>query len=157
MTRILNLFQIKTIRSAWVFLVGSGLLFIFGVYQALSSPTSPSGAFGDYFEIIFFSFWFFVSGSYMAIACWALFSAKGRLYLETQEKIPIRGNREILWYLKFLFACFAAAFATMMLIGVLALPFAGYAGLEIMSSPNRGLYLLITGLIWSPLIFRYLK
>jgi len=109
------------------------------------------------FEIIFFSFWFLVSGTYMAIASWALFNEKGRAYLREQEQIPTKGNRSILWFVKFLFACYAAAFATVMLLGVLALPFAGYAGLKAMFSHNSGMYFLIVGLFWSPLIFRYLK
>lgn len=157
MTRILSLFQIKTVRSAWVFLIGSGLLFVFGAYQATMAPSHPAGEPGAYFEITFLSFWFLVSGAYMAVASWALFNEKGRAYLQAQEQLPIKGNRTILWYLKFLFACYAAAFATMMLLGVLALPFAGYAGLEAMFSPNSGIYLLVVGLFWSPLIFRFLK
>jgi hypothetical protein len=155
MTRILSLFQIKTVRSAWVFLVGSGLLLLFGAYQAFKAPHIPSGDAGEFFVII--SFWFLVAGAYMAIASWALFSEKGRAYLETQEQMPIKGNRGVLWFLKFLFACYAAAFATTMLLGILALPFAGFDGLEAMFGPNSGMYLLVTGLVWSPLIFRYLK
>ena len=157
MTRILSLFQIKTVRSAWIFLFGSALLFLFGAYQTALSPAFSPGDPGRDFEITFFSFWFLIAGIYMAVACWALFSAKGREYLEAQEQIPIKGNRTILWYVKFLFACYAAAFATMMFLGILSLPFAGYAGLEAMFSPNSGLYLLIAALVWSPLIFRYLK
>lgn len=157
MTRILSLFQIKTVRSAWVFLVGSGLMFAFGAYQALTSPAYPLGDPRGNFEVTFFLFWFVVLGAYIAVASWALFSVRGRAYLAAQEKIPIKGNQTVLWYIKFLFACYAAAFATMMLLGVLSLPFAGYAGLEAMFSPNSGLYLLIAGLVWSPLIFRYLK
>ena len=157
MTRILSLFQIKTVRSAWVFLVGSGLMFAFGAYQALTSPAYPLGDPRNNFEVTFFLFWFVVLGAYIAIASWALFSVRGRAYLAAQEQIPIKGNRTVLWYIKFLFACYAAAFATMMLLGVLSLPFAGYAGLEAMFSPNSGLYLLVAGLVWSPLIFRYLK
>ena len=157
MVRILSLFQIKTARSAWVFLVGSGLMFVFGAYQVITSPSYPPGDPRGNFETTFFSFWFLVAGTYIAIASWALFSIRGRAYLTAQEKIPIKGNRTVVWYLKFLFACYAAAFATMMLLGVLSLPFAGYAGLEAMFSPESGLYLLIAGLVWSPLVFRYLK
>ena len=151
------MFQIKTVRSAWVFLFGSALLFLFGAYQAAFSPAFPPGDPGRDFEITFLSFWFLIAGIYMAVASWALFSAKGREHLEAQEQIPIKGNRTMLWYVKFLFACYAAAFATMIFLGILSLPFAGYAGLEAMFSPNSGLYLLIAALLWSPLIFRYLK
>jgi len=157
MAWILRFFQIKTVRAAWVFLFGSALLFLFGIYQAaLSIAASPSDP-GRDFEITFFAFWFLVIGTYMAIASWALFSARGRAFLEAQQQVPIKGNRTILWYAKFLFACYAAAFATMLLLGVLSLPFAGYAGLEAMFTANSGWYLLVAGLVWSPLVFRHLK
>jgi hypothetical protein len=157
MTRILGLFQIKTVRSAWVFLFGSALLFLFGIFQMVMFPAHTASDPGRDFEITFLSFWFLIAGIYMAVASWALFSARGREYLEAQELIPIKGNRTILWYIKFLFACYAAALATMMFLGVLSLPFAGFAGLEAMFSSNFGLYMLIAGLVWSPLIFRHLK
>jgi hypothetical protein len=35
MTRILSLFQIKTVGSAWAFLVGSAILFLFSAFQAI--------------------------------------------------------------------------------------------------------------------------
>ena len=157
MTRILSLFQIKTVRSAWAFLFGSALLFLFGVYQAALSPAYQPDDPGKNFENVFLSFWCLVTGLYMMVASWALFSTKGREYLKAQEQIPVKGNRTILWYFKFLFACYAVAFATMMFLGILSLPFAGYAGLDAMLSQNIGLYLLIAGLVWSPLIFRNLK
>ena len=157
MKRILVLFQIKTIRSAWVFLVGSVLLFAFGAYQALTSPAYPHSDPRGNFAVSFFSIWFVVLGIYIAVASWALFSDRGRAYLTEQEYIPIKGNRKVLWYIKFLFACYAAAFATVMLLGVLSLPFVGFVGIEAMFSPGSGIYLLFAALVWSPLIYRYLK
>ena len=157
MSRILSLFQIKTVRSAWAFFIASTLLFLLGVYQAVASSFAWSNDPGQEFDITFLLFWFFILGMYIAIASWALFSKKGREFLETQQQVPIRGNRTVLWYLKFLFACYAAAFATMLLLGILSLPFAGYAGLDAMFSPNSALYLLAAALVWSPLIFRHLK
>lgn len=158
MTRILSLFQIKTVRSAWVFLVGSALMLAFGVYEAIEYGAYPLGDPRGNFEMAFLSFWFVVAGLYIAIASRALFSAEGRAFLAAQEKIPIQGNRTVLWFVKFLFACYAAAFATLMFLGVLSLPFAGFAVLfEAMFSAKTSLYLLIAGLVWSPLIFRYLK
>jgi hypothetical protein len=151
MTRILSLFQIKTVRSAWVFLAGSGLLFAFGVYQAVTAPKDLE------IPTAFLMFWFLVSLTYMVIASWALISKKGRSYLKAQEQIPIKGNRGVLWFIKFLFACYAASLATIMLLSILTLPFAGYSVQQAMFGPFIGLYLFITGLVWAPLIFRYLK
>jgi hypothetical protein len=156
MSHLLSLFQIKTVRSAWVFLFGSGLMFLFGIYQAASfSVYSPSAESG--FGAVFFSVWFVVIGAYMALASWGLWSANGRAFLIAQERIPVRGNRTVFWYLKFLFACYAAAFGTVFLCGVLSLAFIGTAGLEAMFKPEGGFYLLAAGLAWSPLVFRYLK
>ena len=154
MQRILYFLQIKTIRSAWVFLFGSGLLFIFGIYQLIAYPQIFSESPTKYFEIVFFSFWFLVTSTYIAIGCWALFSNKGKEHLKEQEKTAIKRN--IFWFFKFLFACYAAAFATIMLLGVVSYPFVGHEGF-LFSSPNRGIYFLISGLVWSPLIFKNLK
>ena len=155
--RILNIFQIKTVRSAWIFLASSGVMLVFGIYQILiawsSYPINNSIA---SIRIISFLFWFLVPSAYIAISSWALFSNEGYAHLTIQEKIPIRGNRTILWYIKFLFACYAAALATMMLLGIILLPFISYAGLDIMFDHNN-LYQFIIGLAWSPLIYRYLR
>lgn len=157
MTWLLGLLQIKTVRSAWILLVGAGLLFVFGLYQIGSTTEYAFKDPKSHFETTFLLFWFLLNGTYMAIAAWALYSEKGRSYLSLQKRTPVKGNRNILWYIKFLFSCYAAAFATVMFLGILSLPFAGHFGLEAMFSPNGGTYLLIAGLIWSPLIFRYLK
>lgn len=157
MTRVLWFFQIKTVRSAWVFLLGSVLLMLWGAYIGLSglreAPDHPEIG----LEIIFFGVWFAVTGIYISIASWALFSEKGRIYLSEQEKIPIKGNRSFGWFLKFLFGCYAAAFASIMLFGVLALPFIGFRGFDVMFSQDFLLYALPVGIAWSPIIYRYLK
>ncbi len=156
MQRIVNFLQIKTIRSAWVFLIGSGLLFLFGVFQLITYPQILSEPSTKYFEFAFFSIWFLVTATYMAIGCWALFTKNGKEHLKAQEEIVTKGKRNIFWFFKFLFACYAAAFATIMFLGVVLLPFIGNEGF-LFSSPNQGLYFLIIGLVWSPLIFKYLK
>ena len=156
MQKILHFLQIKTIRSAWVFLVGSGLMFLFGIYQLIKYPQIFSESPTQYFEFVFFPLWFLITSTYMAIGYWALFSNKGKEHLKEQEKTTLKGNRNIFWFFKFLFACYGAAFATIMFLGVVALPFGGSEGF-IFSSPNRGIYVLICGLVWSPLIFKYLK
>jgi len=155
MTRILLLFQIKTVRSAWVFLIGSGAMFLFVVY--LNSPYSSSGSSESGFSVIFDIALFLITGAYTAIASWALFSEEGRVFLTTQEQIPIKGNRTVLWYIKFLFACYAAGIASAIFLSVMALPIVGYAGIESMFSNQGLLYILLLSLLWSPLIFRHLK
>lgn len=45
----------------------------------------------------------------------------------------------------------------MLLIGIVALPFVGYRALDAMFRPNAGYYLIIFGILWSPVIVRYLK
>ena len=101
--------------------------------------------------------WFVVTSLYMAVASWALFSTNGKRYIKNQEQIPIKGNRTLLWYIKFLFACYAAALATVMVLGVLLFPVVGPVALEAPFTKHGGTYLLFSGLIWSPLIFRHLK
>lgn len=157
MTQLLSLLQIKTVRSAWVFLVGSALMFVFGAYQAVVSSAHALAEARSHFDILFFAVWFFLTGAYVGIASWALYSTEGRAFLVAQENVPVKGNRTVFWYLKFLFACYAAAFATLFLWGILSLPFAGYVGLEAMMSPESGFYFLAAGLVWAPMIFRYLK
>ena len=155
MTRILLLFQIKTFRSAWVFLIGSGAMFLFVVY--LNSPYSSSRSSVSSFSVMLDIALFLIAGAIMTIASWALFSEEGRAFLTTQEQIPIKGNRTVLWYIKFLFACYAAGVASAMFLSLMALPIVGYAGIEAMFSKQGLLYILLPSLLWSPLIFRYLK
>ncbi len=157
MTRILRLLQVKTVRSAWMFLIGSGLLFLFGAYQVFTTPAYAPEEPQASFVLVTFSFWFLISGAYLAIGSWALFSEEGRSYLEEQEQLTEKGSRGVIWFLKFLFSCYAAALATIIMLSVIALALLGSEGFEPMLSPHRGLYLLSAGLVWSPLIFRYLK
>ena len=153
MIRILKLFQIQTIRSAWFFLFGSGILFIFGIYQQHIYTKNTLNS-----ETPFFTFWLFITAIYFLIASWALFSKKGKSYLTLHEKVALKNKKSIFWYFKFLFACYGAAFGTIMLLGVIALPFVGASTMSSMyNSSNTGMYFLVSGLVWSPLIFKYLK
>lgn len=61
------------------------------------------------------------------------------------------------WWLKCAFASYAAAFATMMLLGVIALPFAEYRVLLAMFQPIGGLAILFLCFLWGPVMARYLK
>jgi len=157
MTRILRLLQIKTVRSAWTLLLGAGLLFLFGAYQLAMSPSPPADEPRALIQTAFPVLWFLVTGAYMALASWSLFTAEGRQFLAAEQAKTATASRGALWVVKFFFACYAAAFATLMLLGVLALPFIEPAGLDTLLSHNAGLYLLTAGMVWSPLVFRYLK
>jgi hypothetical protein len=155
MERLVRFLQIKTTRSAWVFLFGSAAMFLFTAYISLggfNSSGEPSTV-----TLLIGLPWFLVTGSYMAIAIWALISDRGKKYLAVEEQTIATSSKNLLWYAKFLFACYAAAFASMMLLGVLALPFAEYRVLEAMFRPGVGGYVLLWGFFWAPLIFRYLK
>lgn len=157
MTRILSFFQVKTVRSAWVFLVGSVVMFFSGAYIALSGLRERPKHVPLEFELTVFILWIAITGSYVVIASWALFSERGRAYLSEQEKIPLQGNRTFAWYRRFFTACFGAAFASWMLLSVVALPFVGFKGLELLGDNNFTLYLLLLSFAWAPIIFRYLK
>jgi hypothetical protein len=155
MERLVRILQIKTPRSARVFLFGSVVMFLWGVYIVLRGLSSSGHASWGALPVL--APWFLISASYIAIALWALVSARGQQYLAIEEERMATAQRNWLWYGKFLFACYAAAFASFMLLGVLALPFAEYRVLEAMFRPYGGYYLLGLGLLWAPLIFRYLK
>ncbi len=155
MERFVRFLQIKTARSAWIFLFGSAAMFLFAAYigfGGVSSSGEPSRA-----SLSIIAPWLLLTGFYMAVAVWTLKSARGQRYLAIEQERVTYSKRTLLWYGKFLFACYAAAFASMMLLGVLALPFAEYRVFEAMFRPGVGGYVLLLGFFWAPLIFRYLK
>ena len=155
MERLVRILQIKTPRSARVFLFGSVVMFLWGVYILLGGFSSSGRASWGALPIL--APWFLISASYIAVALWTLLSARGQQYLAIEQERMATAQRNWFWYGKFLFACYAAAFASFMLLGVLALPFAEHRVLEAMFRPYGGYYLLGLGLLWAPLIFRYLK
>ena len=53
-------------------------------------------------EITFFSFWFIVTGIYIAIGYWALFSEKGKQFLKNQELKTSQSKRNIFFLFYFL-------------------------------------------------------
>lgn len=164
-----------TLAGTWaIVLKGKSFGIKKGVLTTFLSFITFNGLFGIYLEgfniralwaLLGYTFFLGIGTMFMLFWIIPIGAIAGGMYekrsnkacVAAQENIPIKGNRTVLWYLKFLFACYAAASATMVLLGVLSLPFAGYAGLEAMFSPESGLYLLIAGLVWSPLVFRYLK
>lgn len=153
MTSVLTFLQIKTHRSAWMFLVGSVLMFLYGIYHFYFFDSVS-----DNFSKGFSGLWFLVTGAYVGLATWALFSKKGQAFLSEQEKLESHGPRTLWWLIRFLFACAAAAFATLMLISVLALPFLGLGSFETILFGKFSLwYELAIGLVYAPFVNRYLK
>ncbi len=148
MTFILKILQIKTIRSAWVLLAGSILMFLFGINRFVFIG-----------EEIFFLFatWTILAGIFFAIALWSLFSKKGRIYLERQEQSINQTNRNLIWWFKFVFVCYIAATGTVALLAVLTMALDNPQISNIFSDSNGNLYFFLIGLCWSPIVFKYLK
>lgn len=63
----------------------------------------------------------------------------------------------IAWYLKWIFASYAAAFGLYLLASILLLPLVGYELLLSMTSPKGPIYLLGLMVVTGPLIFKRLK
>ncbi len=58
---------------------------------------------------------------------------------------------------KIVIASFALAFALMLLVGILALPFFGYKALEAVMGHNTGVIWLVLAVLVSPIIAKYLR
>jgi hypothetical protein len=66
-------------------------------------------------------------------------------------------NRSGLWYFKFLFALFAAGFASWLLVLVISLPFGGFQFVEQWLVPFYEVVSSIFAVAWSPLVWRKLR
>ncbi len=66
-------------------------------------------------------------------------------------------KRSLLWHLKWLFACFAAAFALFLATLVVSLAFSGPAFGEWWSSPIGHIAMFAVAVALSPLIYRRLR
>ena len=72
--------------------------------------------------------------------------------MEPQNPNAKAFQRTAFWYLKFLFACYGAAIALLMLVVVISLPFSP----DLLSDHARLLMLVFT-LAVSPIVYRYLR
>lgn len=159
--RILRLFQIKTVRSAWVFLVGSVLMFLFPIYILLAHPEqiapTPAELVSD---VAFFSAWFVAAGSYIALASWALFSSAGRHYLMELEARPIEAHPTlwplILRVLKVLFASYALTIVTFVAVLLSAFTLDRQDIIEWVVD-HLVLFTALSVLCWFPIMWRNLK
>ena len=97
---LLRYCAIKTVRSAWVLLLGSALMFLFPVCVLLAYPEQiapvPEERVSDsVFFSVFLSIWFPITGGPVALASWALFSSRGRQYLNEQETLSSEKPRRL--------------------------------------------------------------
>jgi hypothetical protein len=99
--------------------------------------------------------WILITGAYVAIATWALLSKDGRSFLNEEKEADQKSK--FLWYLKLIFACYAAALATFIFVGVALLPVVGFSVLDAAVESGAGLLLLLVGLLWAPFISKHLK
>lgn len=65
--------------------------------------------------------------------------------------------RRALWYFKLVFACYAVSFATLMLAGVVALPFFGYTVIDWWFQDSGRIAMFLLAAVVSPLVYRHLK
>jgi len=143
-----------------VFLVGSVLMFLFPIYLFLAYPEQIAPAPEELVsDVALFSAWFFATGSYIALASWALFSSAGRQYLLEQKARP--DARQTLWslilrVLKVLFASYAATIVTFMVVLLSAFIFDRN---EIITwTVDHFLsFTALSVLCWSPIMWRNLK
>ena len=66
-------------------------------------------------------------------------------------------KRGLLWHLKWLLACYAAALGLSLLAIVVSLPFSGFALVGWWFKPAGSLTMLLLAVVVSPLIYRRLK
>ncbi len=66
-------------------------------------------------------------------------------------------KRDVLWHVKWLFACYAAALGLSFFAALISIPFVGYVFLEWLFEPAGSIALLATAVLISPLIYRHLK
>jgi hypothetical protein len=156
--KVLDLMHIKSVSSAWVFIGAFGLLLLTIVYEQIVSPSGMyAGSEDDIDAFLPVIGLIVMSLAYIGISSWALLSSGGRKLLAEQEKISDQTGRTIAWWPKFLFACIAAAFMSLILVEAFVLPLIGQNGVDLVSGPNSWMYFLIVGLAWSPLVYRFLK
>ena len=62
-----------------------------------------------------------------------------------------------MWYVKFVFACYAASFGLSILAVVASLPFTGFALAQWWFTPAGGLAMFAVAVVVSPIIYRRLR
>jgi hypothetical protein len=135
-------------------------MFLFPIYLFLAYPEQIVPAPEELVsEVALFSAWFFATGSYIALASWALFSSTGRQYLLGQEARPEAHQTVwslILRVLKVLFASYAATIVTFMV--VLLSAFIWDRNEIIRWTVDHFLsFTALSVLGWSPIMWRNLK
>lgn len=75
----------------------------------------------------------------------------------SNAEAPSPAKRDASWYIKWVFASYAAAFGLFLLVALACLPFFGSSPLTLLVSPVGGFVVLVTAAVLSPLVYRYLK
>ena len=74
------------------------------------------------------------------------------------SKSKSQDKRTAVWYLKFLFACYAVSFAVTLLVFLVSLPFAGYALIDWWYDSHLcGLVMLGLAVAASPFVYKRLR
>lgn len=157
MERILDFLQINTPRAAKVLLTGAVALFVAGIFTCREALQSGLYSESLSYLITFYSIWFLVTGAYISLGGWALLSGKGRNYLSKAEKESAPGRHGFFWYLRFLFACFGIALATIVLMSTVFLLLLGPIVLHKLFVTDGGIYVTAFALLWAPFIYKYLR
>lgn len=149
MRTILLIFQITTVRSAWMFLVFSAG-FLLGVLYLVF--TEADFVEGDPFVWVHRGA-VAVLSVYVGVAGFALFTEKGRKIVSELERTP--RERTVIWYVKAFFACYAVAGAVFIILMPVTMIF-GEAGDEFLVEYFY-LFWGVAMLAAFPLIYKYLK
>jgi len=157
MERILDFLEIITPRAAKLLLIGSVALFVSGIFAVRNALMSGLYSESLSYLVTFYSIWFLVSGFYIALSGWALFSGNGQDFLSKAGKETTTGSHDFFWYTRFLFACFGIAFATIVLMSTVFLLLLGPIVLHKLFVTDGGIYLTAFGLLWAPFIYKHLK
>jgi hypothetical protein len=75
----------------------------------------------------------------------------------SEEKQAVNFKRRPIWYLKWVFACYAAAFGLFLFIFLVSMPFAGNAFADWWFKPSGSVAMFATAIATSPFIYRWLR
>jgi hypothetical protein len=150
MRTILRIFQITSVRTAWLFFLFSMGFLLYVLYLVF---TEADIAARDPFEGVH-RIAVAVLAVYVSVAGFALFTEEGRKIVSAFEHTPRR--RTLAWYVKALFACVAVAIAISIACMPLAAIVLGSAADDFLGEYFYALWGAAM-LVAFPFVYRYLK